>query len=69
MLVLKYGSPESLEIIKAHGRELAAVLVEPVQILKISVPLIEVTGKTGVTEWFLKEGEIPFNLAAPPLFR
>ena len=37
--------------------------------LKTSVPLIEVSGKAGVTEWFLKEAEIPFDLAAPPLFR
>ncbi|NJL59497.1 MAG: aminotransferase class III-fold pyridoxal phosphate-dependent enzyme, partial [Desulfobacteraceae bacterium] len=29
--VLKYGDPESLEFIKAHGRELAAILTEPVQ--------------------------------------
>jgi natural product biosynthesis luciferase-like monooxygenase protein/amino acid adenylation domain-containing protein len=31
VLVLDYGAPESLEIIKAHAHELAAVLVEPVQ--------------------------------------
>jgi len=31
VLVLDYGNPHSLEIIKAHGRELAAVIVEPVQ--------------------------------------
>ena len=31
MLVLNYGSARSLEIIKAHLHELAAVLVEPVQ--------------------------------------
>ncbi len=30
-LVLEYGSPASLEIIRAHAHELAAVLVEPVQ--------------------------------------
>jgi glutamate-1-semialdehyde aminotransferase len=30
-LVLPYGTPETLEIIKAHAHELAAVLVEPVQ--------------------------------------
>jgi len=29
--VLDYGTPESLEFIRAHGDELAAVLVEPVQ--------------------------------------
>ncbi|BAY50183.1 amino acid adenylation (plasmid) [Scytonema sp. HK-05] len=31
MLVLDYDNPQSLEIIKAHAHELAAVLVEPVQ--------------------------------------
>ncbi len=31
MLVLEYGSPASLEILRAHAGELAAVLVEPVQ--------------------------------------
>jgi len=31
LLLLDYGSPHSLEIIKAHQHELAAVLVEPVQ--------------------------------------
>ncbi|GAB1543386.1 hypothetical protein NUACC21_60600 [Scytonema sp. NUACC21] len=31
VLVLTYGAPRSLEIIKTHARELAAVLVEPVQ--------------------------------------
>ena len=31
VIVLDYGSPESLEILKARGSELAAVLVEPVQ--------------------------------------
>ncbi|WP_311774095.1 aspartate aminotransferase family protein [Nostoc sp. UCD121] len=31
VLVLDYGNPESLEVIKAHKNELAAVLVEPVQ--------------------------------------
>ncbi|MBD2435866.1 aspartate aminotransferase family protein [Nostoc sp. FACHB-110] len=31
VLVLEYGSPESLEIIKIYQQELAAVLVEPVQ--------------------------------------
>ncbi len=30
LIVLEYGHPESLEIIKRHGHELAAVLVEPV---------------------------------------
>lgn len=30
IIVLEYGHPESLEIIRRHGRELAAVLVEPV---------------------------------------
>ncbi len=31
VLVLEYGSPESLEILKARGDELAAILTEPVQ--------------------------------------
>jgi amino acid adenylation domain-containing protein len=31
VVVLDYGTPESLEWIRAHARELAAVLVEPVQ--------------------------------------
>ena len=31
MLVLDYGTPETLEIIRANADELAAVLVEPVQ--------------------------------------
>ncbi|MCP4117666.1 MAG: aminotransferase class III-fold pyridoxal phosphate-dependent enzyme [Desulfobacteraceae bacterium] len=31
VIVLPYGQPESLEFIKKHGRNLAAVLVEPVQ--------------------------------------
>jgi amino acid adenylation domain-containing protein len=30
-IVLEYGAPESLEYIRQHARELAAVLVEPVQ--------------------------------------
>lgn len=32
VLVLEYGNPQSLEVIKANARELAAVLVVPVQI-------------------------------------
>lgn len=31
MLVLDYGTPESLEILRARGHELAAILIEPVQ--------------------------------------
>jgi amino acid adenylation domain-containing protein len=31
ILVLEYGAPESLEVIRAHADELAAVLLEPVQ--------------------------------------
>ena len=31
VLVLDYGSPRALEILREHGEELAAVLVEPVQ--------------------------------------
>ena len=31
IIVLDYGNPQSLEIVRAHGSEIAAVLVEPVQ--------------------------------------
>ncbi len=31
VIVLEYGSPKSLEILRAHAHELAAVIVEPVQ--------------------------------------
>lgn len=31
MLVLEYGTPEALQIIREHAHELAAVLIEPVQ--------------------------------------
>ena len=31
VLAVEYGTPESLEIIRAHAHELAAILVEPVQ--------------------------------------
>lgn len=31
VLVLEYGNPRSLDILKRHGRNIAAVLVEPVQ--------------------------------------
>ncbi|MDB6121125.1 MAG: amino acid adenylation protein [Pedosphaera sp.] len=31
MIVLEYGAPSSLEVIRAHANDLAAVLVEPVQ--------------------------------------
>ncbi len=31
VLAVEYGSPESLEILRAHAHELAAILVEPVQ--------------------------------------
>lgn len=31
VLLLEYGTPESLKILKAHAHELAAVMVEPVQ--------------------------------------
>ena len=31
VMILEYGSPASLEIIRAHAHELAAVMVEPVQ--------------------------------------
>ena len=31
VLVLDYGAPESLELLRAHGKDIGAVLVEPVQ--------------------------------------
>jgi amino acid adenylation domain-containing protein len=31
VLILEYGSPKALEVLRAHAHELAAVLVEPVQ--------------------------------------
>lgn len=31
LMVLEYGTPEALDIIRAHAHELAAVLVEPIQ--------------------------------------
>jgi glutamate-1-semialdehyde aminotransferase len=37
ILVLEYGNPQSLDIIKDHERELAAVLVEPVQTSNLSL--------------------------------
>jgi glutamate-1-semialdehyde-2,1-aminomutase len=37
ILVLEYGNPQSLDIIKDHDRELAAVLVEPVQTSNLSL--------------------------------
>ncbi|MGR3219879.1 MAG: amino acid adenylation domain-containing protein [Candidatus Anammoxibacter sp.] len=42
---------------------------EIVPFLKIDVPLIKVSGKNEVQEWFRNEGEISFDLNAPPLFR
>ena len=37
VLVLDYGNPKSLELIKTHASELAAVLVEPVQTRNLSL--------------------------------
>jgi glutamate-1-semialdehyde aminotransferase len=37
ILVLEYGNPQSLDIIKDHERELAAVLVEPVQTSRLNL--------------------------------
>src|SRR4028118_242176 len=42
VLLLDYGSPHSLEIIKAHQHELAAVLVEPVQSRRPALPPKEI---------------------------
>jgi natural product biosynthesis luciferase-like monooxygenase protein/amino acid adenylation domain-containing protein len=41
VLVLDYGNPESLEIIRKHAHELAAVLVEPVQSRRLDLQPIE----------------------------
>ncbi|MBW4505897.1 MAG: aspartate aminotransferase family protein [Scytonematopsis contorta HA4267-MV1] len=38
VLVLDYGNPHSLDIIKDNERELAAVLVEPVQTSQLNIP-------------------------------
>jgi len=53
--VLEYGAPESLELIRAHAHELAAVLVEPVQSRHPDLVPIEflrelrtITAETGV---------------------
>ncbi|MFN6571972.1 aspartate aminotransferase family protein [Dendronalium sp. ChiSLP03b] len=37
VLVLNYGNPQSLELIKHHAQELAAVLVEPVQTRRLDL--------------------------------
>ncbi|HEY9649369.1 MAG TPA: aspartate aminotransferase family protein [Coleofasciculaceae cyanobacterium] len=37
VLVLEYGNPDSLDIIKDHDRKLAAVLIEPVQTSNLSL--------------------------------
>ncbi|MGE0684405.1 MAG: type I polyketide synthase, partial [Candidatus Binatia bacterium] len=54
VLVLDYGSPVSLDILRAQGRELAAVLVEPVQSRRPELQpkdflhsLRDITAKTG----------------------
>src|SRR5436190_197627 len=54
VLVLRYDDPESLEIIRAQGNELAAVLVEPVQSRRPDLrpteflrALREITAKSG----------------------
>jgi glutamate-1-semialdehyde-2,1-aminomutase len=55
-LVLDYDNPRSLEVIKAHQHELAAVLVEPVQNSRPDIQpkvflqqLRQLTEKTGIT--------------------
>ena len=42
ILVLDYGSPSALELLRAHGAELAAVLVEPVQSRRPELPADQV---------------------------
>ncbi len=56
VLVLDYGAPQSLEVIKAHQQELAAVLVVPVQTSRPSLQpkaflqqLRELTKAAGIT--------------------
>jgi glutamate-1-semialdehyde aminotransferase len=44
VLVLDYGNPLSLDIIKDHERELAAVLVEPVQTSNLKLQPKELWG-------------------------
>jgi iturin family lipopeptide synthetase A len=41
VLVLDYGSPESLELLRAHAHELAAVLIEPVQTRRPDIQPLE----------------------------
>jgi glutamate-1-semialdehyde 2,1-aminomutase len=55
VLVLDYGNPQSLEIIQAHGQELAAIIVEPVQMGRINLQpkeflhqLRQITQKLGI---------------------
>lgn len=55
VLILEYGNPHSLDIIKDYDRELAAVLVEPVQTSNLSLQpkaflqqLREVTQEAGI---------------------
>ncbi|HKX29145.1 MAG TPA: amino acid adenylation domain-containing protein, partial [Blastocatellia bacterium] len=40
-IVLEYGTPESLEYIRRHAGELAAVIVEPVQNLRLDLQPVE----------------------------
>lgn len=56
VLVLDYGNPQSLEVIKAHEQELAAVLVVPVQTMRPDLQpktflqqLRQLTKETGIT--------------------
>ncbi len=44
-------------------------LQEVESVLTLDVPVVEVSGKYGVSEWFRKESEIPFDLTELPLFR
>ncbi len=59
VLVLDYGSPESLTVVEAHAGELAAVLVEPVQSRRPELDnrvllgrLREITEKAGIALLF-----------------
>ncbi|XXY45530.1 MupA/Atu3671 family FMN-dependent luciferase-like monooxygenase [Sorangium sp. So ce269] len=59
VVVLDYGAPASIELLRAHGKEIAAVLVEPVQSRHLDLQpaeflreLRQVTRETGTALFF-----------------
>lgn len=70
VLVLDYGTPESLELLRAHAHELAAVLVEPVQSRKPELQPVafmhEVRKITAASETALIFDEIITGFRAHP---